>query len=425
MIFRSSLIVTGMTLLGTFLGFFVQIEIAKQFGTDIQVDGYLFATSIPTFFAGMFSSFLSYVITPRIAQGNELERNRLLVSLIFGVGAIAVILVLLIPLFQILQMSYLPKSSPIFHLIELGQLLKLGWWIAATQVLLACLSAVLTGLKRPLIATTLNLGPYLGMLGLLEFSSDGSIIVVAKGMLLGTTLSLLLAFTFLVSRIAANWRSVAWSEIHILISRSPLTIIAMVCFSAYSVIDSYWGPRAGEGVLSILGYSQRIIIGLGNFAIIGPSVVLVPLFAELIAKKDKNNFFSLFIKTFISVGTIALSLAALIFFFAEELISFLFMRGAFEYNAVSEISAAMRYFLPGMIFMLLSVMGLRVIYCFNSSEKTLAILGLGWVVVYFAISATLFESGAPGLAMAYSLSWILYFFVLIIIIKKKFSDYFR
>ncbi|QWD30531.1 hypothetical protein G6681_01695 [Polynucleobacter paneuropaeus] len=421
MILRSSLVVTGLALMGSGLGFLVQMEVAKEFGTSLQVDGYLFAISTPTFFAGMLSSLLSYTVVPRMAQGSDEEKNRFLVTLFFGVAGIAFALILLNPLLQAVQTSFLLKSSPIFQLIELNQLLQLGWWIAAAQILLACLAAALTGLQRPIISTALNLGPYFGMLGLLQFSRGESVLVVAEGMLIGTIFSLLVSFILLRPRIVANLSNVAWSEINTIITRSPYAILAMTCFASYSVVDSYWAPRAGEGVLATLGYSQRIIIALGNLAVIGPSVVMVPQFSELIAKGSSRQFLHTLIKTFFVTGGIALFLAILLFGFAEEFIQFLFMRGAFELKAVNEVAKVLRYYMPGMVFMLLSVVGLRVSFCFGNNERSLAILGVSWALFYFLLSSLFFNLGAIGFAIAYSLVWTGYFLVLIWLIINNYK----
>jgi len=424
MILRSSLIVTSLSLLGSFLGFLVQIEIAREFGTDVQVDAYLFAVSAPTFFSGMLAALLSYMVVPRIAQGNKQKQDRFIVSLLFGAVAIATTLVLLVPLFTIIQKSCLPNSAPILQWSSLDELLRLGWWIAAIQIPFACLSAVLTGIQRPLSATALNLSPYLGMLALLQLERDGTVVLVAEGMLIGTAVSFLLAFSILRTRILLGWKHASWSEIHTLITLSPFTMIAMSCFSAHAVVDSYWAPRAGEGVLSTLGYAQRIIIGLGNLAVIGPSVVMAPRFAELVAKKDRRQFSLNLIVTFFVTGSLALSLAILLFNFSKELTSLLFLRGAFDYRAVNEVANTLCYYLPGMVFMLLSAIGLRAIFSFEKNERILAVLGILWILLYFGISAIFFHQGATGLAIAYSLSWMIYFAALCKLLRSNINNNF-
>ncbi|QWD48032.1 hypothetical protein C2742_01660 [Polynucleobacter paneuropaeus] len=424
MILRSSLIVAGLALLGSFFGFLVQIELAREFGTGVQVDGYLFAISAPTFFAGMLAALLSYMVVPRIAKQNQQEQDRFIASLLFGAIAIAVALILLAPFFKIIQKSYLLNSTPISQWSGLDDLLRWGWWIAAIQIPFACLSAVLTGLRRPVSATALNLSPYLGMLVLLQLKQNGTVVLVAEGMFIGTAVSFLIALLILRARILLGWRHASWSEVGSLITQSPFMMIAMSCFSAYTVVDSYWAPRAGVGVLSTLGYAQRIIIGLGNLAVIGPSVVMAPRFAELVAKKDCRQFSLVLMKTFFVTGGLGFSLAISLFYFSEELISILFMRGAFDYLAMNQVANTLRYYLPGMIFMLLSVIGLRAICSFEGYEKVLAVLGIFWVFLYFGISALFFHQGATGLAIAYSISWIVYFVALCMILRRSINHNF-
>lgn len=414
---RSSLLVTALSLLGSFLGLIVQLLMAQRYGSGVAVDTYLYAISTPTFVAGMIASLLSYTVVPRMAQnhGKADQQSRLIVSLLALSACVAAMLLLTSPLLQILQKAALPDNSRILQQTALPQLLVLGWGIAGMQVLLAALCAVLTGLKRALIATLLNLGPYLGMLGFMLIVMDKGIEQLAYGLLFGTVASFVVALYLLRSHILGHWRQAAWAEVSTLVLRSPYTIIAMSCFSAYAVIDSYWAPRAGEGVLASLGYSQRIMIALGNLAVAGPSAILVPRFSELIAANDHSSFITTLKKTLATTLAISSTLAFMLYVGAEDLIRFLFMRGEFDSKDVYDVSNILRYCLPGMVCMLISVISLRVLFCFNDIEKFSAKIGASWVVLYFLLNYIFSIYDGYGIAISYSLTWLLY---MLAIIKK-------
>lgn len=418
---RSSLLVTALSLLGSFLGLIVQLLMAQRYGSGVAVDTYLYAISTPTFVAGMIGSLLSYTVVPRMAQnhGQEDKQSRLIVSLFALSACVAAALLLTSPLLQILQKATLPDNSQILQQTALPRLLLLGWGIAGMQVLLAALCAILTGLKRALIATLLNLGPYLGMLGFMLVGINKVIEQLAYGLLFGTAASFVLTCYLLRSHILSHWRQAAWDEVRTLVLRSPYTIIAMSCFSAYAVVDSYWAPRAGEGVLASLGYSQRIMIALGNLAVAGPSAILVPRFSELIAANNYSAFISTLKKTLSVTLAISSILAFMLYFYSENLIQFLFMRGAFDIENSRNVASVLIYCLPGMVCMLLSVISLRVIFCFSGIEKFAAIIGIVWIVIYFFSSAILASHQAKGIATAYSLSWIIYASILIFSLLKR------
>ena len=151
---------------------------------------------------------------------------------------------------------------------------------------------------------------------------------------------------------------------------------------------------------------------------------MVPQFSDLIAKGSSRQFLFALTKTFFVTGGVVLFLAIFLFGFAKELINFLFMRGAFELKAVDEVAKVLRYCMPGMVFMLFSVVGLRVSFCFGNNERSLAILGLSWILLYFLLSSLFFNMGAIGLAIAYSLTWTAYFLVLIWLIINNYKYHF-
>jgi len=408
---RSTFLITALSLVGSFLGLLVQLLMAQRYGSGVEVDAYLYAISTPTFVAGMIASLLSYAVVPRMAHHSESpqKQNRLIVSLIALVMCIAILFLIISPGLCYIQMLLLPRTSVIQQQSNLGQLLLIGWCIAATQILLAGLCAVLTGLKKGIMPTALNLGPYVAML-IAMLVSHGGTEQLAYGMLAGTFLSLFLALAMLLRRLYGYWHQVAWQEVRALVIRSPFTIIAMSCFSAYAVVDSYWAPRAGEGVLASLGYSQRIIIALGSLAVAGPSAILVPKFSEIVANRNQADFDNLFHKTLAITFAIGFIIALCLYIWAEPLIQLIFTRGAFGHQDAALVAAVLQYYLPGMIFMLLSVISLRVLFCFRDIEKICALLGAFWVVIYFMFSGIFLHMGAVGLACAYSLTWGIYFF---------------
>jgi putative peptidoglycan lipid II flippase len=417
---RSSLFVTALSLFNSFLGLIVQVLVAKRYGSGLDVDAYLYAISAPTFVAGMIASMLSYTVVPRMAHsdGCSNKESQFIVSILALSVFFAVILMLSSPLMQMLQKAMLPNGSPILQQPDLPSLLFLGWCIAALQVLSAVLSAILTGLKQAFTATLLNLGPYVGMLGFMVVVQNTGIEVLALGLLCGTAATFAVALYILRAQILGQWRQPKWADVSSLVLRSPYTIIAMSCFSAFAVIDSYWGPRAGDGVLASLGYAQRIMIALGNLAVAGPSAILVPKFSEIVVKKDRVRFEQMFNRVIVIALIVGFSLVLFLYLGAESLVKLIFMRGAFNQNDAMQVASVLQWYLPGMLCMLLSVISLRVLFCFPNVEGSAAAFGILWVVFYFVCSGLLVSLGAKGLAVSYSIAWIAYVFCILLTIKK-------
>ena len=86
----------------------------------------------------------------------------------------------------------------------------------------------------------------------------------------------------------------------------------------------------------------------------------------------------------------------------------MFYRGDFNINDVEKVALTLRYMLPGMIFMLISVIELRIILCFKNVEEMACLLGIFWILSYFILCAVLNGIGIKGIAMAYSITWMVY-----------------
>jgi putative peptidoglycan lipid II flippase len=196
-------------------------------------------------------------------------------------------------------------------------------------------------------------------------------------------------------------------------------VIALTCFSSYAVIDSFWAPRAGQGVLSSLGYAQRILIGAGNLVIIGPSAIAVPFLARIVAAGDDKAFRQAVIKIVLGVATCGGCIALVLSYWSDPIVSLLFQRGAFAHSAVHMVASALAHLAPGMAAMLIGVILMRAFFCVPGSYGWSAAIGLSWSVLYFSLSGLFVRRQAVGLADAYSLSWGITILAASIILWKR------
>jgi len=430
--FRSSVFVTVIALCASVLGFVVQLMLAHRYGINVDVDAYLYALSLPTFIAGMVSTMMSYELVPRLVacETNHAYQKRYITTLVIGISSLSLLVGILGSVFGTLQSEILPSDSPIRSYENLSHLITLGWATSAMQIIQGCTTAILNAHRRYLEGALLALLPYFGMiLLLLILGGVVGIIALPLGMLTGTIAATLIGFFLIRSQLfPLQLKYLLWSELRQLAYSSPYTAVAMTCFSSYVVIDAYWAPQAGQGALATLGYAQRLVIGFGNLAVAGPSVVLVPRFAELLREKDAAGFRGGLLHALMIVGGVASSVAIAMGLFAKELVELLFARGSFGIEEVSAVAQTLRYMLPGMVAMLMSVITLRATFCIDGAAKTAGIFGVGWTIAYFIFSMATYKHGAPGLASGYSVVWLLYFCILVFesfrrINKQKMKEY--
>ena len=421
---RSSLIVTFLTICASLLGFVVQLLLAQRFGVGVEVDAYLFSLSLPTFLAGLISAILSFNLIPRVISiKNDVHFHRNFIgTVVIGVATTALALMILMGVGMILLSDHLLLAeSLIRQYSELHILILLSCAVGGAQIAQGCVSAILNSEKKYIHSALIALIPYVGMLALsLEMDKSTGIKPVAIGMLLGTLIAVFIAVALLRTLIfPLPWKEINWGELLKLASSSLYTALAMSCFSAYAVVDAFWGPRSGEGVLATLGYAQRLVIAVGNLAVAGPSAALVPHFAEYLRDSNYRGFMNLMRRAFLLVGIISLMVAFFIGLFAADIVSLLFGYGEFDQEQVIQVADTITNMAPGMVTMLLSVIGFRVLFCFQSVHKKIALIGLGWTFGYFVASSLAHEKGAAGIASGYSAVWFLAFCMTAILIYKK------
>jgi putative peptidoglycan lipid II flippase len=421
---RSSLLVTFLTLGASALGFAVQLLIAQRFAVGVAVDTYLFSLSLPTFLAGVISAMLSFNLIPRLvsAKNDIAFHHNLAGSLMIYISAVSIFLIIAMYGVMYFFIDYLlPAKSPIRQYRELNGLVLLSCMVGGAQVMQGCVGAMLNSEKKYIHSAMIALLPSAGMLALLLGMDESTgIKPVTIGLLSGTILAVFTGMFILKKYLfPLAWKEISWSELRNLATTSSYTALAMSCFSAYSIVDAFWGPRAGDGALASLGYAQRLVIAVGNLAVAGPSAVLVPHLAEYLRDQNYRGFLNLMNRAFLLVGAIAILAALLMGIFSFEIVKLLFGRGDFGPDQVSEVANTITNMTPGMTAMLLSVIGLRVLFCFEAAHKEAAALGLGWTIGYFCASSLAHKHGPPAIAVAYSSIWIITFCIISILIYKR------
>lgn len=405
------------------LGFLVQVILAKRFGIGVEIDTYLYAISLPTFIASIISTMLNFSITPRIVmeEGNHKYQASYLKTIFCLLLVTSTFLVIPIGvMFSKLQEELLPEYSVLKGSKELDLLIYIAWLICGAQIILGYMIAALNSFRSHSIAASIAILPYLGILVLMGLIDQQEIKLVPIGMLIGVILAIITSLILLKDKLFPIRRiDFIWTEARELIYGMPFSMLGMTCFSSYLVIDAFWAPYTESGALAILGYSQRIVIGFGNLAIVGPFAVIAPELAKYITTQSYAEFRSLLKRSLFAVGFISTSMSIGLYIYSKKVIEIMFLRGKFGEQEVNLVSNCLNGMLPGMVAMLLSAICFRALYCLPNRNKTIATIGLLWALLYFMLSWMLYRNGVFGLALAYSATWVIILIILLILIFKS------
>lgn len=412
--------VSGLSIASSAIGFIFQMVLAARFGAGAAIDHYLFAISAPTFLAGLGAASLSYTIIPALVlvEKDQTRRAAVLHRLQRRVGALAIVFLLLGLPAAFIQPLLLPAKPAPHQIAILHVMISLGWAIGGVQILTALFVIELNAARRPIAAALLALYPNIGAI-VVVLLSPNSILAAPAGVLFGSLaammIGMLLTRRSFAARVGMELLSI---DTGMRPARIAWTLIAMSCFSAYAVIDAFWAPRASSGTLATLGYAQRLVIGIGGLILAGPSAVLTPRLAAVLRDRGGAAFLRTAMQLVAIVVFVAGAAAIVLALLAGPLIGAAFGRGAFGVEDVARVSTVFRTMLPGFCAMLASVVLTRAIYCLPTVERSMAMVGLIWSLVYFSACGAFLHLGGVGFGIAYSFAWGVYMLIAVAVLYR-------
>jgi putative peptidoglycan lipid II flippase len=405
----SSITVSVLSLLVSIISFINQLVIAKIFGASGELDAYLVATSLPTLVSGVFAAVISYSMVPRLILYRNTKSNYAsytgLMTLAFGAVAISIFLVGYASAPVLVET--LGRPLPVSLKNNAIMISKISWATTGITLIIGYLGAVHNAAKRFIVPVLSSIFPFVGMLVFgLFLGHSWRTPALAWGLFAGSVFAgAALLYRALSEMDFTGSHYGLWRNIAGYFSQTPLVMLAMLCFTAYQFIDAIWAPRIGPGNLSYLGYCQRILVALGTLLIAGPSVVLVPRFAEAYAEGRHKDFRDDMGRAVRTVLVFSAPLALIVSLLAIPIVELLFERGAFDSNATQGVASILPFMMTGMVAMLCVVILFRGLYV-RSAFIPAAFLGVGGACIYYIMSLIFIDKfSLKGIGLAYNISW--------------------
>ncbi|HDS08885.1 MAG TPA: murein biosynthesis integral membrane protein MurJ, partial [Firmicutes bacterium] len=197
------------------------------------------------------------------------------------------------------------------------------------------------------------------------------------------------------------------------------TVFGQAIHEINIIVDTMLAWKLGVGAVSFLYYSNHLMqLPLGVFAI-AVSTVILPLLARNVSDKNpdefkKSLFFGMEIVLFIMLPCSIFLLLA-----GKEIIFILFERGRFDDYSTAQTYYTLCFYSAGLIF----ISGVRIIvqaFYANKDTKTpvkIAAVAMVLNIILNLILIRFFKWG--GLALATSISALINFGILIVLLKKR------
>ena len=419
--------VAGIVLVSKALGFVREMVIADKFGTAAEYDLYLIAIMLPALAYGVLNYASFYFFVPYFSRtlggSNDPTDGRgaiwppMRMSVLVAVAVTAAIIVAAPYLMRIWAADYLAAefSRIVFYSRVTAVIVVLGTVEAVVRAFLNVKNIYTYPAAGYIIFNALSI---LSVIFLHERFSVGAVAIGLVG-------GLLVQNAYLLCRLvsfkptAASGRSAFGEGAGALMSAAGMLVLIELINRSYFLIDRYFAPQFGEGIVSALNYGQ-VLVQLPD-AVIGFAIgaVVFPLFSSSLSKADYACFAAVYEKTISGALLLSVPLAVFLLTNAEDVVYFVFQRGAFTENSVSITAAVLRPYAPTVIALFIVSASIRACYAGGWQAQV-----FGFAVVLFVtkLAATWLLPrwlGYPGISAATSLAHAGYALLLLGFIVRK------
>ena len=407
---RDTAVVVGANILSKILGFGREAVLAAAFGASAATDAYLVALIIPVLLFGLVGNTITTVGIPFFSEYIHRPEKRAELPGLIWTSFHAFTLALLV-----IALAGLPAAPWLVHILAPG--------FAPEQ---AALTVLLVRILLPMVVIMGVVGWAQGVLnawqhfaapafmgvpyniimitGILLAGAWGGIAGVAWATVLATVSQFLIQVPALYRR-GITYRPIFHRRHPALKKMLWLSVPVLIGVGANQlnlIVDRMLASLLAEGSISALTYAQRVLTLPQGLLALPLITVLYPALTERIALEDTAGFRTglgrgltvlAFMLLPITVGTMVLR---------QDLVRFIFQRGAFDATDASMTATALLFFTPGLLFLMWREFLSRAFYALQDTATPMW-TGLAAVAVNITLNLLLIRPmGLAGLALSTS-----------------------
>ncbi|MGO4988727.1 murein biosynthesis integral membrane protein MurJ [Gallicola sp. Sow4_E12] len=394
-------------------GFIRELTLSNYYGISSISDAFLIVSNLPFSIFYIISSAISISFIPTYNKIKKIKGSKEAEN--FTSNIVNIIFVFAI-IFSILIIIF---SKPIVKIFAVGfddQTLNLAVYLLRISVfslvfvgIVGVFVPYLNSNKEFIIPAMIGLPFNIGIIGGIILSSYISVYFLGAGTIVGYALQFLALIPCLIKVGYSHKRIIRPNDSTIkqmLVLSIPITIGVSAEQINY-IIDRTIASTLQVGGISALNYAVRLNGFAQNLIVYPVTTLFYPIIAELVVNKNYNNLNKIIHK---SLSVITLLMVPIIiggFILSKEIISILFLRGAFDENALIMTEGALKFYMIGTAGIAYREVYSRVFYSFNDTitpVKNMIITVFINIILNLTLSKVL---GISGLAFATSISSII------------------
>lgn len=398
------LILSGLVSKG--LGFLRDIVVAHYWGVGGDVDAFVVATTLPMLLAGAIGFGISTALIPAyqyaltthgLPAANRMFSGALLLTFLLS-------LIIMLPIW-LTPGPFIQMIAPWLPLATNRKAEALVGWLCPYVLglnLVGLLTAAYQAIHQFKPPSFSDLGfNIVTILILIACAASWGIHALALGHLFGIGLILVILLALLPStnklRITVGFNS---GDIKALLSLGAPILLFELFTQLGGVLENYFASALPEGNIAALNFAKKLPAALVLLVALNVARGAFPTLAGLSAARQYDSAAALLRQILTQVTVVFIPLAVFLTAFRKEILTLLYLRGAFDVNALEQTAQAFVFYGAGLWVAAVEPTMLRA--CYAISDTRTPLISMLVSLASMALIAALLKDlmGVSGIALA-------------------------
>lgn len=424
--FQATLIFMGTTLASKLLGFLRDVLVGAFFGTSRISDALTGIIPVSTAFQDVVNSALVVALIPLFVEesDNDMQKAQKDLSVLISVFFIFIATVsTAIAVFSGKIVRFLLPGLTGETITIAEALLDIFSVSALLWSLTDLLFGVAQSKKHFLVTAILPLFANTSIiLSLIFLNRKISVLSYPVGVSIGAFLQLVLMTLYLRRILNIKFRinlKIRGTFVPKLLMLSiPLVLQQLVNYSV-TFAGNAMVSRISEGAVAALSYANKLRLFSVGILTTPLAISFYPFLAQAAVEHDYRNLKDVYNRSLSFASTLIIPASIISIIFSETIIKIVFMRGAFDINAVNLTAKPFLFYSAGIFAVMINVISMRVLYSLKKMNITLLISCIAAIlnISLFKILTSIY--GHTGISISISITLYFQSILLVYALSKQ------